>query len=313
MSMENIISQKEKLTALVVAATRKTEVQALLADTRAAWELARAEVLLAETRLADETADVERLGKISLPNLFLTVTGKMGEKRETEEAEAAEAREAHRAAADRAEDLHRQVSALEAELRQLGNCDKDLETLAAAVTAEVLAQGGELADEIAEIKARAERNTAEAEKLEELLTVGERLNRIVGAMLPILWNAEEKEKRRLNDDPLPPYSHRHVFKSEVNAILDEAETYLPMLISLAESFTTDIMDIPPLGSLQTVKSTFDGTYTASTLTQIERTEAELEALAERVNSSMEKIRRVRQTREEAASALRAEWIRALIR
>lgn len=78
----------------------------------------------------------------------------------------------------------------------------------------------------------------------------------------------------------------------------EAETYLPMLISLAESFTTDVMDIPTPGSLQTVKSTFDGTYTASTLTQIERTEAELEALAERVNRAMEKIRRVRQTRKE---------------
>ena len=57
-------------------------------------------------------------------------------------------------------------------------------------------------------------HAAEAAELGNLLDIGERLNRVVASMLPVLWNAAEKEKRRQADGPLPPYSHHHVFKSE---------------------------------------------------------------------------------------------------
>lgn len=311
--IENTISQKEKLRFLAAASTRKAEVEALLTEARAAWELARAEVILSETRLATETADVERLDEKSLPNLLLTVTGRMEGKRETEQAEADEAQALRDVAQARAEELHGQVSSLEQELRSLGNCDKDLEALATAMTADAMAQGGELAAEIGEIQAREEGNAAEARELSDLLAVGERLTRIVAEMLPILWNAAEKEKRRLDDGSLPPYGHRHVFKSEVNAVLDGAETYLPALIATAESFTTEILDIPPLGSLQTVQNTFNGTYTASTLTQIEGTAKELEAMARKVERSMERIRRVKQNREKAAAQAKDERLQALMR
>lgn len=310
---ENAISQKEKLKSLAASATRKTEVKALLAETKAQWENARAQAILAEERLKTETADVERLDKKSLPNLLLAVTGKMEGKRAAETAEANEAQALYDSANTRAEELHRQVVSLELELRSLGNCDKDLEILANAMTAEILAEGGDLAVGIGEIKERMEKNAAEAQELEELLAVGRRLNRLVAEMLPILWNAAEKEKRRQADGPLPPYSHHHVFKSEINTILDGAETYLPMLIAAAKSFTSSIVDLPPLGSLQTVKNTFEGTYTVSTLTQIEGTAKELETMAERVDRSMEKIGRVKQTREEAAALARNEWIEALMR
>ena len=310
---ENAISQKEKLKSLAASATRKTEVKALLAETKAQWETARAQVILAEERLKTETADVERLDKKSLPNLLLAVTGKMEDKRAAETAEANEAQALYDSANTRAEELHGQVVSLELELRSLGNCDKDLEILTNAMTAEILAEGGDLAVGIGEIKERMEKNAAEAQELEELLAVGRRLNRLVAEMLPILWNAAKKEKRRQADGPLPPYSHHHVFKSEINTILDGAENYLPMLIAAAKSFTSSIVDLPPLGSLQTVKNTFEGTYTVSTLTQIEGTAKELETMAERVNRSMEKIGRVKQTREEAAALARNEWIEVLMR
>lgn len=310
---ENAISQKEKLKFLAASATRKTEVKALLAETKAQWENARAQAILAEERLKTETADVERLDKKSLPNLLLAVTGKMEDKRAAETAEANEAQALYDSANTRAEELHGQVESLELKLRSLGNCDKDLEILTNAMTAEILAEGGDLAVEVGEIKDRMEKNAAEAQELEELLAVGRRLNRLVAEMLPILWNAAEKEKRRQADGPLPPYSHHHVFKSEINTILDGAETYLPMLIAAAKSFTSSIVDLPPLGSLQTVKNTFEGTYTVSTLTQIEGTAKELETMAERVDRSMEKIGRVKQTREEAAALARNEWIEALMR
>ena len=73
-------ADREKLAALVAAAARKAEVKTLLAETKAAWETARAQVILAEERLKTETADVERLDKKSLPNLLLTVTGRMGDR-----------------------------------------------------------------------------------------------------------------------------------------------------------------------------------------------------------------------------------------
>lgn len=310
---ENAVSQKEKLKFLAASATRKTKVKALLAETKAQWENARAQAILAEERLKTETADVERLDKKSLPNLLLAVTGKMEDKRAAETAEANEAQALYDSANTRAEELHGQVVSLELELRSLGNCDKDMEILTNAMTAEILAEGGDLAVGIGEIKERMEKNAAEAQELEELLAVGRRLNRLVAEMLPILWNAAEKEKRRQADGPLPPYSHHHVFKSEINTILDGAETYLPMLIAAAKSFTSSIVDLPPLGSLQTVKNTFEGTYTVSTLTQIEGTAKELETMAERVDRSMEKIGRVKQTREEAAALARNEWIEALMR
>lgn len=305
-------ADRERLAALAASTTRKAELKALLAEIKAAWDTARAQMILAEKRLKNETADVERLDKKSLPNLLLTVTGKMGDLRETEQAEADEARILFDTATARAGELHGQIVSLELELRSLGNCDKDLEALVTSMTAELLAQGGDLAVKTSELQAREERNKAEAAELGELLTIGERLNHVVGDMLPILWNAAERERLRREDGPLPPYRHGHPFKSEVNTILDGAETYLPMLISLAEGFATSIMDIPPLGSLQTVKSTFDGTYTVSTLTQIEGTAKELEALAAKVNRSMEKIRQVKEKREETAMAARNERIRVLI-
>lgn len=306
-------ADRERLAALAASTTRKAEVKVLLVDTKAAWETARTQMILAEKRLKNETADVVRLDKKSLPNLLLTVTGKMGNLRETEQAEADEARILFDTATARAEELHGQVVSLELELRSLGNCDKDLDALANTITAEILAEGGDLAVEVGEIKDRMEKNAAEAQELEELLAVGRRLNRLVAEMLPILWNAAEKEKRRQADGPLPPYSHHHVFKSEVNAILDGAGNYLPMLVAVAKSFTSSIVDLPPLGSLQTVQNTFDGTYTVSTLTQIESTTKELEVMAERVDRSMEKIERVKQTREAAAALARNEWLEALMR
>ena len=65
--------------------------------------------------------------------------------------------------------------------------------------------------------------------------------------------------------------------------------------------------------MQTVQNTFDGTYTVSTLTQIESTTKELEVMAERMDRSMEKIERVKQTRAEAAALARNEWLEALMR
>lgn len=309
----SMTADRERLAALAASAARKAEVKVLLAETKEAWETARAQAILAEERLRTETADVERLNKKSLPNLLLTVTGRMGDLRETEQAEATEAQALSDAANTRAEELHGQIVSLELELRSLGNCDKDRDALAVAMTAEILAQGGDLAVEIGEIKARMEKNAAEALELEELLAVGRRLNRLVAEMLPILWNAAEREKQRREDGLLPPYRHNHPFKSEINAILDGAETYLPILIATAKSFTSPIVDLPPLGSLQTVQSTFKGTYTVSTLTQIEGTVKELETMAERVDRSMEQIKRVKQIREEAAVLARNEWLEALMR
>jgi hypothetical protein len=211
----NPTADRESLAALAASTARKAEVKALLSDTKAEWETARAGMILTEERLKTETADVERLEKKSLPNLLLTVTGRMGDLRETEQAEADEAQALHEAAIARAEELHGRVIALEADLRALGNCDKDMDALAAAMTAAILTQGGDLATEIGELQEREKRNTAEAAELGKLLDVGDRLNRIVGSMLPILWNAAEKEKQRREDGPLPPYRHGHPFKSEV--------------------------------------------------------------------------------------------------
>ena len=302
---------REKLKALWSAAARKTEVQTLLDSRRSEWDMARGVMIQRERELSRENADVERLDQKNLVNLFYTVTGQMEDKREVEAAEAAEAKQVYEAAMARAAKLHGQVVSLEAELRELGNCDKDLEALVAAMTTEALAGGGKKADEISEIRARMEKNAAEAEELGDLLIVGKRLNRVVGEMIPILRNAAEREKRRQADGPLPPYRHGHTFKSEVNAILDQAETYLPMLVSLAKTFSTEIMDLPPLGQLRTVQNTFDGTYTVSTLTQIESTASELESLANTVNRSMERINRIKQKREEARDAAQIQLIDVL--
>lgn len=299
---------REKLKALWSAAARKAEVHTLLDSCRSEWDMARGVMIQRERELSRENADVERLDQKNLVNLFYTVTGQMEDKREVEAAEAAEAKQVYEAAMVRAAELYGQVVSLEAELRDLGNCDKDLEALVAAMTTEALAGGGKKADEISEIRARMEKNAAEAEELGDLLIVGKRLNRVVGEMIPILRNAAEREKRRQADGPLPPYRHGHTFKSEVNAILDQAETYLPMLVSLAKTFSTEIMDLPPLGQLRTVQNTFDGTYTVSTLTQIESTASELESLANTVNRSMERINRIKQKREEARDAARIQLI-----
>lgn len=302
---------REKLKALWSAASRKTEVQTLLDSRCSEWEMARGVMIQRERELSRENADVERLDQKNLVNLFYTVTGQMEDKREVEAAEAAEAKQVYEAAMARVAELHGQVVSLEAELRELGNCDKDLEALVAAMTTKALAGGGKKADEISEIRARMEKNAAKAEELGDLLIVGKRLNRVVGEMIPILRNAAEREKRRQADGPLPPYRHGHTFKSEVNAILDQAETYLPMLVSLAKTFSTEIMDLPPLGQLRTVQNTFDGTYTDSTLTQIESTASELESLANTVNRSMERINRIKQKREEARDAARIQLIDVL--
>lgn len=303
---------QEKLAALAAAATRKTEVQALLADTKAAWELARTEEILTETRLESETADVERLDKKSLPNLLLTVTGKMEDRRETEEAEAAEAREAHQAAVAYAGELHAQISALEAELRSLGNCDRDLEALAAAMTAEALAQGGELAARVSEAKARMEKNAAEAEELGELLTVGERLSARIQSVAPALHKARRSYDRRY-DSPTARHGGGLILsEASLNADLDEGERDLPMLVALAESFRSDLIDLPPVGSLTTLQNIFKGTYTGSTADHLDNAISELEALERTVARSMDKIRRVTEKRREAKDRAREEWIGLLM-
>lgn len=309
--MESTASKKEKLVALTAASTRKAEVQALLADTRAAWERARAEVVLAETRLRSETADVERLDKKNLPNLLLTVTGNMESKRAAEIAEADEAMALYEAAHTRAAELHTQVLSLESELRSLGNCDKELEALAAAVTAEVSARGGELAAEIKEVKARMEKNAAEAKELNELVAVGNRLIEGIDNILPSLRKARISYDYRYGS----PKNGRGllVSKMSLNEDLDRGEGYLPMLIALAKSFRTDLVDLPPVGQLQALQNTFRGTYGGSAADQLDNAIAEVETAKTTVTRSMDKLRRIQAKREEARDKARTEWLDALTR
>ncbi len=302
---------KEKLAALAASAARKSELTAVLAQAREDRDLA---VYLARQRreaFTRETSDVEKLECKNLSNLFYTVTGKMDEKRATETAEADAAGELYEAAQARVEELSAQVADMESELRRLGNCDKDLETLLTAMTEKALADGGNLAVQVADLNGRIQRNTAEAEELGDLLIIGKRLLVDVEKIIPVLQKARESYDDRYQ-------SARYgggLLASEMslNSDLDNGEGHIPMLVTLAKSFRTSLIDLPPIGNLQTLQNTFNGTYRGSTRDQLDGNISEMEALVNTVNRSMEKISRIKKKREETAAAAREELIRALTR
>jgi hypothetical protein len=310
-----MITGQEHLRTLSEKTARKAVIMAELAEVRRELDLARSLVRAEKNALAKEENDVEQLNKKNLPNLLYTVTGQMQAKRQTEITEAEQARIRYQTAEADADELAFREATLTTELRALGNCDKDMDTLVATMSERVLADGGARAAAIQEITERIERNTAEATALSDVANLGKRLILKLNEMILVLNNAIESmnASHPHHDGGRTPYAVVKMLEhSSVNSVLQSAEAQVPVLVEMAQAFRTDLVDIPSVGQLQMLQNTFRGTHSDPNRTQLEGTIRELEAVAKNVERSVAKLERIHPLRAEAAARAKEELIAMLL-
>ena len=307
------MTNREKLALLARQSERKAELAAELPTLKERRDIVLDQVRSREQSLARETAEVERLDDKTLTNLLYKVTGRMDQKRAAEEADVEAVRAYYEEAKSESEELTVRVAEMEAELRSLGNCDKDFEALLAEMTDQALREGGSRGDFVVEITERIRRNLAEAAELEEMTILGKRMMRKADEIIDILrraWKAGHHHVRNLSGVSSEVVD-TIVRTSLISEVLRSAEAQVPVLVGLAQAFRTDIIDLPPVGRLQILQNTFQGRHGESAVTQLELAMSEMEAIRRSVERSVERLERIHPLRLEAANRAKRELVEVL--
>lgn len=307
------MTDQEKLVVLAEQSERKAVLAAELPTLKARRNNALDRVSSREQSLARETAEVERLDDKTLTNLLYKVTGRMDQKRAAEEADVEAVRAYYEEAKSELEELTVRVAEMEAELRRLGNCDKDFEALLAEMTDQALREGGSRGDFVVEITERIRRNLAEAAELEEVTILGKRLMRKADEIIAILrraWKAGHYHVRNLSGVSSEVVD-TIVRTSLISEVLRSAEAQVPVLVEMAQAFRSDIMDLPPVGRLQILENTFRGNHGESSITQLEIAMSEMGEIRRAVERSVEKLERIHPLRLEVAARAKRELVEVL--
>ena len=308
-----VMTDQEKLVLLAGQSERKAELAAELPTLKERWNIVRDQVKSREQSLARETAEVEQLDDKTLSNLLYKVTGRMDQKRAAEEADVEAVKGYCEEARSEFEELSVRVAEMDAELRSLGNCDKDFEVLLEDMTRQALREGGALGRAVTEITARIQKNSAEAAALEELATLGKRLMRKTDEISDVLQRAWKEGHRHVRG--LSGLSSEVVDtivrRSQISDVLRSAEAQVPVLVELARAFQTDIIDLPPVGQLRILQNTFRGDHGESSVNQLELAMSEMESIRRTVERSVDKIERIQPLRADAADRAKRELIETL--
>jgi len=122
--------------------------------------------------LASESADVEKLDKASLENLFYSIMGKMKEKRAKEESEAADAQSKYETVLAEIKAAEDEIGYLKYELRTLGNCDLDYEALKKEMVDTLISSQTEISPKVELLVQQMNQAGADADELATVIEVG---------------------------------------------------------------------------------------------------------------------------------------------
>ncbi|MGP4061987.1 hypothetical protein [Halobacillus sp. H74] len=123
-------------------------------------------------KLNEEKEDVEKLKRMSLTNIFVTLTGKKEERIEQEEREAVEARLKWLEAHNSIKDIEQEMEAIQSRKRELGETEVEYEALYRRKKQYIIQNGEEKGERLLEISEQRSQIQAELIELEEAITAG---------------------------------------------------------------------------------------------------------------------------------------------
>lgn len=226
----------EQLRALQEQCARKQKLSASAAELRAqrATYTARAQEL--EAHFQAEQADVDRLEGRSLSAFFYHVIGKMDEKLTLEKQEAYAARVKYDAVARELSGIEEDLRRCEAELDTLQDCEERYAAVLREKTQAVKAAGGNTAEQILHLEARAAYLESQERELEEASAAGRAALVTTDRIMESLGSAEGWGTWDLVGGGLFSDLAKH-------SHLDDAQAAVEYLQSQLRRFKTELADV----------------------------------------------------------------------
>lgn len=274
----------EKLAELRYRLSRKQHLEAALDSLYTQRRELSENIRTLESSRDSEQADVDRLEKRGLANLFYSVSGKLEERLEKERAEASAAALRWQSAQRELDGLTYDIEQYEAELRTLEDCQARYDGLLREKMEQVKASGGPEAMELLRLDERIAALCAQIKELKEAVCAGGEARRTTDAILSCLDSAEGWGTWDLIGGGLLSDLAKH-------SRLDDAQEYVCLLQRQLSRFRAELADvsldadiqISVDGFLRFADFFFDGLF--SSLGVLERIH-DAQAQVSRVSSSL---------------------------
>ncbi|WJE16802.1 hypothetical protein QRD89_05490 [Halobacillus sp. ACCC02827] len=141
-------------------------------------------------KLQEEEEDVEKLEKMSLMNLFVTVSGRKLERMEKEKREVVEARLKWREVKQAVKEIQREISGMEAAISALGNPEREYDRCYQEKKANLIKKGSQKGRKIIELGNQRSFLQAELVEIEEAVTAGKQAGSALDEAATSLSSAE---------------------------------------------------------------------------------------------------------------------------
>ncbi len=306
------MSQQEKLSELYRKTQRKQAATQEMAEAKAKhanlvlWEAKYRQVL------ASESADVEKLDKASLENLFYSITGKMKEKRAKEVSEAADAQSKYDTVLAEIKAAEDEIGYLKYELRTLGNCDLDYEALKKEMVDTLISSQTEISPKVELLVQQMNQAGADADELATVIEAGKASQKIA-----LELHEELRKSQRLAHnygrrggshgiivDELLTHMENQEYLRAGQEILDRLKRQL-------DRYHTALYPLPRFGNLATLENLLCG-RTRGGKEPIDSAVAEIEKLIAELDHSALMLERIKKSKSEAQKRFDEELTELLI-
>lgn len=293
------MSQQKKLSELYRKTQRKQAATQEMAEAKAKhanlvlWEAKYRQVL------ASESADVEKLDKASLENLFYSITGKMKEKRAKEVSEAADAQSKYDTVLAEIKAAEDEIGYLKYELRTLGNCDLDYEALRKEMVDTLISSQTEISPKVELLVQQMNQAGADADELATVIEVGKASQKIA-----LELHEELRKSQRLAHnygrrggshgiivDELLTHMENQEYLRAGQEILDRLKRQL-------DRYHTALYPLPQFGNLSTLENLLCG-RTRGGKEPIDSAVAEIKKLIAELDHSALMLERIKKSKSEA--------------
>lgn len=306
------MSQQEKLSELYRKTQRKQAATQEMAEAKAKhanlvlWEAKYSQVL------ASESADVEKLDKASLENLFYSITGKMKEKRAKEVSEAADAQSKYDTVLAEIKAAEDEIGYLKYELRTLGNCDLDYESLKKEMIDTLISSQTEISPKVELLVQQMNQAGTDADELATVIEAGKAAQKIA-----LELHEELRKSQRLAHnygrrggshgiivDELLTHMENQEYLRAGQEILDRLKRQL-------DRYHTALYPLPQFGNLATLENLLCG-RTRGGKEPIDSSVVEVEKMMDALEHSRVLLERIRTSKLDAQKRFDEELTELLI-
>ena len=262
--------------------------------------------------LASKSADVEKLDKASLENLFYSITGKMKEKRAKEVSEAADAQSKYDTVLAEIKAAEDEIGYLKYELRTLGNCDLDFEALKNETIASLIASQNEAASKVELWVQQMNQAGSDADELATVIEAGKTAQKIA-----LELHEELRKSQRLAHNYGRRGGSHGIVADEILTHMENqdylraGQEILDRLKRQLDRYRTALYPLPQFGNIATIENLLCG-RTRGGKEPIDSGVVEVEKMMDTLEHSLVLLERIRNNKLDAKKRFNEELTELLI-